>query len=122
MRRPDLQIREVAGRPRALAIVLHGGAVDGYGRTHRGQPAYLRMVPFLRRPPADTAIWMLRYRYRGWNGGAADPVRDLEWALDEAARRHPRVPVILVGHSMGGRTALWGAGAPPVTAVCALAP
>ncbi|MEV4415741.1 alpha/beta fold hydrolase [Catellatospora sp. NPDC049609] len=122
MRRAALQVRNAADRPRTVVIVLHGGAADGRGRAHRGRPAYLRMMPFLRKPPADTAIWILRYRYRGWNGGAADPVRDLEWALDEAARRHPGVPVILVGHSMGGRTALWGAGAPQVVAVCALAP
>lgn len=122
MRRPALQVRYAAEHPRALVLVLHGGAADGHGRAHRGRPAYLRMLPFLRKPPADTAVWVLRYRYRGWNGGAADPVRDLAWALDEAARCHPGLPVILVGHSMGGRTALWGAGAPQVTAVCALAP
>ncbi len=34
----------------------------------------------------------------------------------------PGTPVVLVGHSMGGRAALGAAGAPNVVAVCALAP
>jgi len=64
----------------------------------------------------------MRYRYRGWNGPAADPLRDTRWALTELATRYPGAPVALVGHSMGGRAALGAAGAPNVTAVCALAP
>ena len=67
-------------------------------------------------------MFLLRYRFRGWNGPARDALRDAEWALDELARRFPGVPVVLVGHSMGGRAALGAAGAPNVVAVCALAP
>ncbi|GAA1405400.1 alpha/beta hydrolase [Catellatospora coxensis] len=122
MRVPALEIRAAAGGPRALVILLHGGAADGHGRAHRGRAAYLRMVPFQRALPGDVTVWRLRYRFRGWNGAAADPVRDLEWALDQARSRHPGLPVVLVGHSMGGRAALWGAGDPQVSAVCALAP
>ncbi|WP_155371491.1 alpha/beta hydrolase [Catellatospora vulcania] len=122
MREPALEIREAVGGPRALVILLHGGAADGHGRAHRGRAAYLRMLPFRRAMPGDVTVWRLRYRFRGWNGAAADPVRDLAWALDRAHERHPGLPVILVGHSMGGRAALWGAGDPLVTAVCALAP
>ncbi|WP_144119057.1 serine aminopeptidase domain-containing protein [Catellatospora sichuanensis] len=122
MREPALEVRAAAGSPRALVILLHGGAEHGHGRAHRGRAAYLRMLPFQRAMPGYVTVWRLRYRYRGWNGAAADPVRDLAWALDRARERHPRLPVILVGHSMGGRAALWGAGDPQVTAVCALAP
>ena len=65
---------------------------------------------------------MLRYRVRGWNAPDLDPVRDARWALAEVEREHPGVPVVLVGHSMGGRTALRVADHPTVVAVCALAP
>ncbi|GAA2385270.1 alpha/beta hydrolase [Catellatospora methionotrophica] len=122
VREPALEIRDATDVPRALVILLPGGAERGHGRLWRGSPAYLRMLPFQRALPADVTVWRLRYRLRGWNGPAADPVRDLAWALDRARERHPRLPVILIGHSMGGRAALWGAGDPQVTAVCALAP
>ncbi len=68
------------------------------------------------------AVWQLRYRLRGWNGQHRDPVLDARWALGQAARQHPGVPVILIGHSMGGRTALYVSADPAVVAVCALAP
>jgi pimeloyl-ACP methyl ester carboxylesterase len=72
--------------------------------------------------PAGLAVWVLRYRYRGWNEPDQDPVRDARWALDQARQRHPGAPVALLGHSMGARAALLVAGDPAVTAVCALAP
>jgi pimeloyl-ACP methyl ester carboxylesterase len=68
------------------------------------------------------AVWLLRYRYRGWNGPEMSPVRDARWALAEVRSRHGDVPVVLVGHSMGGRTALRVAGDPAVKGVAALAP
>lgn len=115
------------GEVRAIAIVLHGGEANGHGRAHRGRLAYLRMRPFaaeLHRALAGrgVAVWRMRYRFTGWNGAARDPVHDVEWALAEAAGRHPGAPVVLIGHSMGGRAALWAAGSPNVVGVCALAP
>lgn len=68
------------------------------------------------------AVWQLRYRYRGWNGDEMSPVPDARWALEEIRRRHGSVPVVLVGHSMGGRTALRVAGDESVRGVAALAP
>ena len=68
------------------------------------------------------AVWLLCYRYRGWNRPDLDPVADARWALAEIRRAHPGVPVALVGHSMGGRVALRVADEPGVVAVCALAP
>jgi len=68
------------------------------------------------------AVWQLRYRVRGRNGPAKDPVRDANWALERIAEAHPGVPVVLVGHSMGGRTALYCAGGSQVTGIVALAP
>jgi dienelactone hydrolase len=47
---------------------------------------------------------------------------DAQWALDQVRAEHGDVPVVLVGHSLGGRTALRMAGDPSVVAVAALAP
>jgi pimeloyl-ACP methyl ester carboxylesterase len=49
-------------------------------------------------------------------------VADAEWALDRILDRHGDVPVTLIGHSMGGRTAVAVAGHPNVVALAALAP
>ena len=127
-RSPRVQpVGDPPGTPKALVLVLHGGRSQSRAATRRYQTAYLRMVPFARRlagsgGSAGLAVWMVRYRYRGWNGPAMDAKQDTLWALDEAGRRHPGVPVILLGHSMGGRAALHAAGHPGVRAVCALAP
>jgi dienelactone hydrolase len=88
------------------------------------------MLPFARElagagRPHGVAVGLLRYRYRGWNGADQDALSDLAWALDRHHRRHPAVPVALVGHSMGGRAALLAPAGPSgtgVRAVCALAP
>ena len=68
------------------------------------------------------ATWRVRYRYRGWNGAEASPAADARWVLDQVRRRHGDVPVVLLGHSMGGRTALRVADDGAVTGVVALAP
>ncbi len=111
------------GTPPAVALVLHGGKADSRESGERRRLSYRRVVP-LARPlaAAGLATYLLRYRYRGWNGTAADAARDARTALATIAARHPGVPVVLVGHSMGGRAALLTAGAPGVVAVCALAP
>lgn len=111
----------------AVTIVLHGGQKHSRRSPHRVRGTYLRMLPFVTGlrdagREHDLAVWLLRYRYRGWNAPAKDPVKDAEWAIERAQQRHPGVPIVLVGHSMGGRAALRVAGHPAVTAVCALAP
>lgn len=111
---------------RAVVLLLPGGQATGLTRARRGV-AYLRMVPFAAAicrstRSDDVAVWTLRYRLRGWNGGAEDPVHDARWALAQARRSHPGAPIVLVGHSMGGRVALRLAGEPGVVGVCALAP
>ena len=80
---------------------------------------------YVRRTAGDRGIatHLLRYRVAGWNGGAADAYADVRWAIERVRAEHgPEVPVVLVGHSMGGRAALRAAGDPQVAAVCALAP
>jgi dienelactone hydrolase len=69
------------------------------------------------------ATALVRYRLAGWNGEAADAFQDVRWSLEQLRAEHGRdVPMILVGHSMGGRAALRAGGEPQVTAVCGLAP
>jgi len=63
-----------------------------------------------------------RFQLRGWNGAAASPIRDLTGLLDKISRDFGRIPVVLVGHSMGARAALRVAGHPMVSAVAGLAP
>jgi pimeloyl-ACP methyl ester carboxylesterase len=112
---------------RAVALVLHGGKEESLALAGARQVAVLRMAPIARRlanAAADggLAVWRLRFRYRGWNREAAHPVADVRWALRQLRERHGDVPVVLVGHSMGGRAAFRAAGADGVTAVVGLAP
>jgi alpha-beta hydrolase superfamily lysophospholipase len=123
---PQLATRGPATGARAVVLVLHGGRAAGEMPARRGA-AWARMVPFARgiahaTRGRDVAVWLLRYRVRGWNEPAQDPVTDGLWALDEARRLHPGAPIVLVGHSMGGRVALRLGGEPDVAGVCALAP
>jgi alpha-beta hydrolase superfamily lysophospholipase len=123
---PALDMSGPREHARAVVLLLPGGRATSVAPARRGL-AHLRMVPFARAISWSTrgdevAVWTLRYRVRGWNGDAQDPVRDARWALEEAHRTHPGAPVVLVGHSMGGRVALRLAGEPGVVGVCALAP
>jgi dienelactone hydrolase len=83
------------------------------------------MRPFateIRRREPSLATAALRYRVRGWNRTDADPLEDVEWALDALLASVGRLPVVLIGHSMGGRAALGSAGHSSVAGVVALAP
>jgi pimeloyl-ACP methyl ester carboxylesterase len=123
---PHLEcVRDIPPDPTGVVLVLHGGRAHSRHSGVRRGLAYLRMVPFAREvagASAELAVYLLRYRYRGWNHPTLDALRDAEWAAAELHRRHPGAPVVLLGHSMGGRAALRAAGAPNVVAVCALAP
>ena len=114
--------------PRALILMLHGGKqsgltpVDGRSASWRRSHAMARaIVP--RAHAADVAVWLLRYRVRGWNAHLADgpsPVPDARWALEQASALD--VPVVLLGQSMGARTSVHVADDPRVRGVVALAP
>jgi alpha-beta hydrolase superfamily lysophospholipase len=115
------------GETTAVVMVLSGGKADSFDLADTRRLTAVRMRPFAsalhrRGRSRGIAVWTLRYRYRGWNGEERSPVADVQWALDEVRRRHGDLPVVLVGHSMGGRAALAVGGDPLVRGVCALAP
>jgi dienelactone hydrolase len=122
-----LVARRTPSSARAAVLFLHGGTADSPAPSRPWHLAAVRMRPFVRAVAAalpDDRVFLgeVRYRLRGWNGHAADPLRDARQALGELAHLVGDVPVVLVGHSMGGRAALRAAAAPEVSAVLALAP
>ena len=123
---PRVRVRPAEGETVAVALVLHGGKARSLRPASRRQLSAIRMTPFARAlhragAPLGLAVWTLQYRDRGWNDKGSQ-VHDAIWALDEVQRKHPGVPVFLVGHSLGGRTALAAGGHPAVRAITALAP
>jgi dienelactone hydrolase len=65
------------------------------------------MVPVGRRIARQRglAVFRLLNSRRGWDAHDT-PVADVRWALGEVRERYGEVPVVLVGHSLGGRAAL----------------
>lgn len=116
----------VPTRPRAVVVVLHGGASRrGAVRVSPTQLSVLRMVPIAARlartARRELAVLRLLNSVRGWDA-THTPVRDVQWALSEVRSRFgPDLPVALVGHSLGGRAALWSAADPQVQSVVGLA-
>jgi alpha-beta hydrolase superfamily lysophospholipase len=124
---PTVVVLPPEGETTSVVLVLSGGKAKSYAVTDPGQLTAMRMRPFAsnlhrRGRRHGLAVWVVRYRYRGWNGRDRSPVADVDWALEEVHRRHGDIPVVLVGHSMGGRTALACGGYPSIKGVCALAP
>ncbi|HEY3669319.1 MAG TPA: alpha/beta fold hydrolase [Acidimicrobiia bacterium] len=125
MPEPYVELPERATPPRVAVIVLHGGKAKSRAPVEVGQLAVRRMHPFARDLAAlgdDLAVAQLRYRVRGWNDVGDDALADVAFALAAVDARYGGVPVVLVGHSMGGRAALRSAGHPTVRGVVALAP
>ena len=132
MSRPSVDVTplsgsSMSGSPTAVALFCHGGTSDSTAPPSDGALSLIRMRAVqhaVRDSLEDHGIepWLLRYRFAGWNGARADAAHDARWALDEVSRRYGDLPVVLVGHSMGGRAAIRVAGHRSVRAVCALAP
>ncbi len=111
----------------AVVLVLHGGTRDSFDPVPRRNLAGLRMWPIAatiqaRAGRKGVAVEAVRYRVRGWNGTEASPVPDARAALASARDRYGDVPVVLVGHSMGARTAIRVADDPRVVAIVGMAP
>jgi pimeloyl-ACP methyl ester carboxylesterase len=115
------------GATEVVVLFLPGGRVDSFKPVRPWNLSWLRMISLaeaLRRDRATrgVAVALLQYRVRGWNGAQAFPVPDVRWALGQLRERFGGAPVVLLGHSMGGRAALAALTEPDVVAVVALAP
>lgn len=128
---PSLTRRDVAvDRCRGLVLLLHGGQQTSIEAVERRNLSWARMAaiqgalaPVAHR--SQVAVWLLRYGQRGWNaapGREAAPVQDTRWAQEQVRAAYGDVPVVLLGHSMGGRTAVAAADDAAVTGVVGLAP
>ena len=115
---------------RGVVLMLHGGRASSHDPVRSTNTSWLRMLVLQRRlagpaNAAGVAVELLRYAERGWNadsGSEPGPVRDGRWALRQVAERYGGVPVVLVGHSMGGRAVCRLADAHGVDGLVALAP
>ena len=111
---------------RGVALVLHGGR----SKSHAPDPSMAARRPAhapVREQPARRGRAASPWRGCATASAAGtdaerSPVPDAAAALDELADRFPGVPIALVGHSMGGRAALYTAGHEAVRVVVGLAP
>lgn len=114
--------------PQAVVLLLHGGQQRNIEPVKNRHASWWRMAALarsLRRYAAknDLTLSLLQYGQRGWNDPSdPSPVQDTRAAISELTDRWPGVPVVLIGHSMGGRTACRAADDPSVTGVVGLAP
>jgi len=130
---PALIRRDPPGDTRGIVLMLHGGAKTGLDPV-TGKSLSLRRTTAMRDALGPHLLsegfspWLLRFGVRGWNADSdigsrePSPVPDARWALDRIAEEHPGVPVVLLGHSMGARTAVHVADHRSVAGVVALAP
>ena len=111
----------------ARVLVLAGGKPNSTAPSRPWHLSNLRMMWLARSLQTRLAgsgvvVERVRYGVRGWNEPAQDPVHDAQSALDRLTLAFGDEPVILIGHSMGGRVAAHVAAHRNVRAVAALAP
>ncbi|MDV6261214.1 alpha/beta hydrolase family protein [Rhodococcoides yunnanense] len=124
---PVLRTGRRMSDPALVVLVLGGGKDVSRARSRSWHLAGLRMWPFtwmLRRAgrARGISVQQLQYRFRGWNAPERTAVEDARWALNRIRAEHPDVHVVVVGHSMGGRTAAALIDDPSIVGVVALAP
>jgi pimeloyl-ACP methyl ester carboxylesterase len=122
-----LTVHDSVGAPTAMVLVLHGGKDRSHAAVTRRSLSWQRGAALSRTlgrhlHDPGVGVRLLRYRSVGWNGDGADKIADAHWALDRIHDEVGEVPVVLVGHSMGGRTACHAADHRLVRGVVALAP
>ncbi|MCG8656525.1 lysophospholipase [Yimella sp. NH-Cas1] len=114
-----------ATEPRGVVLMLHGGDVEGVEARSTFDPSPLPVrvaaAGIARRRP-DLAVVRLLNAVGGWNDRVMSPVADAQWALMRIGQLYPDLPVAVVGHSMGGRTAFELVDEADVRAVIGLAP
>lgn len=122
----SLRITEVTTTVKAGVLVLPGGRPKSDAPSRPWQLANFRIEllaqSLRRRLGAEVDVQRVQYRVRGWNPGRLDPVMDAKAALAEMVARVGAGPVVVVGHSMGGRVAAHLAAAGRIAGVAALAP
>jgi alpha-beta hydrolase superfamily lysophospholipase len=122
-----MTVLDRAATPAAVVLVLHGGKESSRSAVTARSLSWQRAAALgrgLARGLYDdrVAVRLLRYGSVGWNGDGTDKVADARWALDGIRESLGDLPVVLVGHSMGGRTACRAADHSLVRGVVALAP
>lgn len=125
----SLRILRVTTTYQAGVLVLPGGKPNSDAASHVWQLANLRTALLTRSlqraigaRDGRVKVRRVQYRVRGWNPGRLDALSDARIALDEMLETVGSGPVVVVGHSMGGRVAAHLSAHSRVTAVAALAP
>jgi acetyl esterase/lipase len=94
------------GRPRGVAVVIHGGFWKAEYGAEYGAPVAVDLAA------RGWWAWNIEYRRVGNGGGIPTTLDDVAAAIDRLAEV-PDVPlagpVIAVGHSAGGHLAVWAA-------------
>lgn len=122
-----LTVLPPSGPTTGVVLVLHGGQSVSHEPVRARHLSPVRMIPFAKElhragRAHGLSVWVLRNSVRGWNGAEMSPLWDANWALQQITEQHPGVPIYLLGHSMGGLTAVCAADHPQVQAIVALAP
>ena len=124
---PSLTRYDAPAGTQAMVLVLHGGKDRSRAEVTGRSLTWRRALGLARTLGGPlhgdgVGLWVLRHRTVGWNGDGAGKIEDARWALDRIRDDVGDVPVALLGHSMGGRTACRAADHDLVRGVVALAP
>jgi acetyl esterase/lipase len=92
------------GRPKGVAVVIHGGFWRARYGVELGRPLAISLVEH------GWAAWNIEYRRVGNGGGSPETLDDVASAIDTLAEHDLDLTrVIAIGHSAGGHLATWAA-------------